>query len=174
MLKPDVFIVDQLSACVPLLRWMWPQRQRILFYCHFPDQLLAQRHEGGLLGLVKRAYRLPFDWLEGWSMGASDGVVVNSAFTRSVVSRLFKGLGDLGVIYPCVDTNATERSKETRQEKPLWGGMKFFLSINRFERKKDVGLAIRAYHGLAPQERKNCRLVLAGEIYSVSGRQKGS
>lgn len=167
-LQPDAFIVDQLSACVPLLRWMWPEKQRILFYCHFPDQLLAQRNEGGLLGLVKRAYRLPFDWFEGWSMSAGDRIVVNSAFTRSVVNSLFKGLGDLRVVYPCVDTEAAEEGKEDGQETPLWGGMKILLSINRFERKKDVGLAIRAYHGLMPQERKNSRLVLAGEIYSFT------
>jgi alpha-1,3/alpha-1,6-mannosyltransferase len=142
---------------------MWPERQRILFYCHFPDQLLAQRNEAGLLGLVKRAYRLPFDWFEGWSMSGSDRIVVNSAFTRGVVNSLFKGLSDLGVVYPCVDTIAVEEGKEDGQETPLWGGMKVLLSINRFERKKDVGLAIRAFHGLKPQERKNCRLVVAGK-----------
>lgn len=138
----------------------------MLFYCHFPDQLLAQRNEGGLLGLVKRVYRLPFDWFEGWSMSASDRIVVNSSFTRSVVNSLFKGLGDLAVVYPCVDTNAADEGEEDGQKQPLWGGMKVLLSINRFERKKDVGLAIRAYHGLTPQERKNCRLVVAGGLYS--------
>ena len=164
-LRPDAFIVDQLSACVPLLRWLWPERQRILFYCHFPDQLLAQRNEGGALGLVKRLYRLPFDWFEGWSMSGSDRIVVNSDFTRSVVNRLFKGLGDLGVVYPCVNTEVAEKAKEDGEDAPLWEGMKVLLSINRFERKKDVGLAIRAYHGLTPQERKNCRLVVAGKMH---------
>lgn len=96
-------------------------------------------------------------------MSASDRIVVNSAFTRSVVNRLFRGLGDLGVVYPCVDTEAAKESAEKGEETPLWGGMKVLLSINRFERKKDVGLAIRAYYGLTPQERKNCRLVLAGK-----------
>jgi alpha-1,3/alpha-1,6-mannosyltransferase len=171
-LQPDAFIVDQLSACVPLLRCMWPEKQRILFYCHFPDQLLAQRHEGGLLGLAKRAYRLPFDWFEGWSMSASDRIVVNSAFTRSVVNSLFKGLGDLRVVYPCVDTEAAEGGKEDGQEAPPWGGIKVLLSINRFERKKDVGLAIRAYRGLTPRERKNSRLVLAGELRSFVSSTK--
>ena len=97
-------------------------------------------------------------------MSASDRIVVNSAFTRSVVNRLFGGLGDLGVLYPCVDTTTAEGAEENGQQTPLWGGMKVLLSINRFERKKDVGLAIRAYHGLSSQERKNCRLVVAGKI----------
>ena len=142
---------------------MWPEKQRILFYCHFPDLLLAQRNEGGVLGLAKSVYRLPFDWFEGWSMSGSDRVVVNSAFTRGVVTSLFSRLRDLAVVYPCVDTQKANQEDEDGNGKPLWGGMKVLLSINRFERKKDVGLAIRAYHGLAPQERKNCRLVVAGE-----------
>ena len=119
------------------------------------------------MGLVKRLYRLPFDWFEGWSMSGSDRIVVNSAFTRSVVNSLFKGLGDLGVVYPCVNTEVAEKAKEDGEDTPLWGGMKVLLSINRFERKKDVGLAIRAYHGLTPQERKNCRLVVAGKMQPV-------
>lgn len=98
-------------------------------------------------------------------MSGSDRIVVNSAFTRSVVNRLFKGLGDLGVVYPCVNTEVAEKTKEDGEDTPLWGGMKVLLSINRFERKKDVGLAIRAYHGLTPQERENCRLVVAGKMH---------
>jgi alpha-1,3/alpha-1,6-mannosyltransferase len=144
---------------------LWPERQRILFYCHFPDQLLAQRNEGGALGLVKRLYRLPFDWFEGWSMSGSDRIVVNSAFTRRVVCSLFKGLDNLEVVYPCVNTEAVGKAEQDGEDALLWGGMKVLLSINRFERKKDVGLAIRAYHGLTPQERKNCRLVVAGKMH---------
>ncbi len=102
-LQPDVFVVDQLSACVPLLRWLYPSRQRTLFYCHFPDQLLADRRTAGLLGIAKTLYRLPFDWFEGWSMSASDKIVVNSAFTKSVAARTWPDLAEaLGVIYPCV------------------------------------------------------------------------
>ena len=38
-----------------------------------------------------------------------------------------------------------------------------FVSINRFERKKNVGLAIRAFAMLQPQVMKQSRLVVAGE-----------
>lgn len=160
-LNPDLFIVDQLPACVPLLRWLYPDHQRTLFYCHFPDQLLADRQASGILGLAKRIYRFPFDWFEGWSMSASDRIVVNSAFTKLVASRVWPDLAaSLGVIYPCV--NVEERDKET-ENGPLWAGhYKIFLSINRFERKKDIGLAIRAYQKLSPEERKGTRLILAG------------
>lgn len=71
----DVFFVDQLSTCVPLLR-MFANR-RVVFYCHFPDKLLA---DGAFVGgpirqrkgsLLKRIYRMPMDWLEEVTTGAS-------------------------------------------------------------------------------------------------------
>ncbi|ETI21019.1 hypothetical protein G647_07362 [Cladophialophora carrionii CBS 160.54] len=162
-LEPDVFVVDQLSACVPLLRWLFPRRQRTLFYCHFPDQLLADRRTSGLLGLLKKAYRYPFDWFEGWSMSASDRIVVNSNFTKSVASRVWPALSEsLGVIYPCVNIQETKVQVEP-EETPLWDGrFKILLSINRFERKKDIGLAIRAYNNLCADARKGTRLIIAG------------
>lgn len=64
----DVYFVDQLSTCIPFLRAFG--RTRVVFYCHFPDKLLADGayvqgegiHRKG--GLLKRLYRLPMDWLE--------------------------------------------------------------------------------------------------------------
>lgn len=62
----DVYFVDQLSTCVPLLRAL--TGTRVVFYCHFPDKLLADgayvegKAKGG--NLLKRAYRFPVDKLE--------------------------------------------------------------------------------------------------------------
>ncbi|RKF57652.1 Alpha-1,3/1,6-mannosyltransferase alg-2 [Erysiphe neolycopersici] len=156
--KPDAFIVDQLSAGLPWLAFLYPET-RILFYCHFPDLLLAQ----GRRKLWKRIYRIPFDKLEEWSMNFADSVAVNSGFTKEVVCRVFPDLAknkDFKVIYPCV-TVTKDRNME---EKPLinWNNKKIILSINRFERKKDIGLAIKAYSKLDKNERKCARLVLAG------------
>lgn len=170
--QDDIFIVDQLPACVPFLKTFGRARdscrQRILFYCHFPDQLLARRDEGGsLLRLAKQLYRFPFDWFEGWALSASDRVVANSKFSRGVVRQVFGAdkLGDVEVVYPCVDTDAKSKIPESTPPGPLWGGKKILLSINRFERKKDMGLAIRAYNGLGAEKRKGTRLVIAGELY---------
>ncbi|KAL5343171.1 hypothetical protein BJX70DRAFT_354748 [Aspergillus crustosus] len=166
----EVFIVDQVPACVPILKTFGPSRikaarQRILFYCHFPDQLLARREEGGsvLLQTLKKLYRCPFDWFEGWAMSAADRVVANSNFTRGVVSDVFGGekLGDVRVVYPCVDTDTTEGA-EVVDKGEVWAGKKILLSVNRFERKKDLALAIRAYHGLGEEKRRGVRLVVAG------------
>lgn len=171
----DVFIIDQLPACIPVLKTLGPKtrksgtkKQRILFYCHFPDQLLSRRDEGGaVLRLLKRVYRFPFDWFEGWAVSASDRVVANSRFTRGVVGDIFgkDKVGDVRVVYPCVDTEAGPSSSGVKkeEEKKLWGGRKkILLSINRFERKKDMALAVRAYHGLGEEGRKGTRLVIAG------------
>jgi alpha-1,3/alpha-1,6-mannosyltransferase len=64
----DVYFVDQLATCVPFLRLIG--QTRVVFYCHFPDKLLAngafvegQRFTKNV-SLVKRLYRLPMDWLE--------------------------------------------------------------------------------------------------------------
>ncbi|CBX93744.1 similar to alpha-1,3-mannosyltransferase ALG2 [Plenodomus lingam JN3] len=154
-LAPSAFFVDQLSAGIPLLRLLQP-RPRILFYCHFPDKLLAKQG-----GLVKSLYRAPFDWLESWSTGCSDTIVVNSNFTRGIFGQAFPALKHRqpGVVYPCVDTKPSEAIEHPA---PLWKNKKVLLSINRFEKKKDVALAVRAYAGLSPKERQNARLVIAG------------
>lgn len=178
--EDDIFIIDQLAACVPVLKMLGEQfartrgrgrgrgRQRILFYCHFPDQLLARRDDGNsVLRFAKGLYRWPFDWFEGWAMSAADKVVANSRFTRGVVREVLgEGVvGDVRVVYPCVDTKrevAGVAEAEGKEGGELWGGKRILLSINRFERKKDMALAIRAYHGLGAEKRQGTRLVVAG------------
>jgi alpha-1,3/alpha-1,6-mannosyltransferase len=154
-LEPSSFFVDQLSAGIPLLRLLQPH-PRVLFYCHFPDKLLAKKG-----GLLKALYRAPFDWLESWSTGCSDTIVVNSNFTKSIFADAFPTLKhrEPGVVYPCVDINAGQSAQRAT---PLWKNKKVLLSINRFEKKKDVALAIKAFAGLSPQERESARLVIAG------------
>ncbi|KAF2630922.1 glycosyltransferase family 4 protein [Macroventuria anomochaeta] len=154
-LTPTSFFVDQLSAGIPLLRLL-QLRPRVIFYCHFPDKLLAKKGSP-----LKSFYRLPFDWLESWSTGCSDTIVVNSKFTKSVFAEAFPGLQHRkpGVIYPCVDTSDGSYLDEST---PLWKDKKVLLSINRFETKKDVALAVKAFAGLSPSERQTARLVVAG------------
>jgi len=163
-LRPTAFLVDQLSAGIPLLRLVYPS-SRVLFYCHFPDKLLAEKG-----GLLKRIYRWPFDWIESWSTGCSDGIVVNSNFTKSIFADAFPRLKHRrpGVIYPCVDTKVAEDATDfPGDDQPLWKGKKVLLSINRFERKKDVGLAVRAFAQIGLNERADARLVIAGELNGI-------
>ncbi|KAF4450138.1 hypothetical protein F53441_6695 [Fusarium austroafricanum] len=158
-LHPRAFIVDQLSAGLPLMRYIAPASP-ILFYCHFPDLLLAQGRESAL----KRLYRRPFDWLEEWTMGFASAVAVNSGFTKGVVNRTWPNLKkrtETKVVHPCVDTEAKETEDVGDGDAPF-KGEKIILSINRFERKKDIGLAIKAFAAIPEAERKGCRLILAG------------
>ncbi|PQE33164.1 Glycosyltransferase family 1 protein [Rutstroemia sp. NJR-2017a WRK4] len=158
-LKPDAFFVDQLSAGLPWLRYFYPDT-RILFYCHFPDLLLAQ----GRTHWLKRAYRLPFDLLEQWSMSFADSIAVNSGFTKGIVGKVWPDLArekDLQIVHPCVDVKPKKIDIDN-DAVPVWQDTNILLSINRFEKKKDIGLAIRAYAGLGKHGRQGVRLVLAG------------
>ena len=158
-LAPDVIFVDQLSICVPLFRLIYP-RAKILFYGHYPDRLLVKQDQGWTKQ-IKRAYRVPFDAIEEWSTGCADSIVVNSKYTRSVYRTTFPWfrIRSLRVIYPCVDT---ADSKWADEPSSPWPNRKLFLSINRFEGKKDLSLAVEAYAGLSQQERSKARLVIAG------------
>ncbi|KAK0393254.1 hypothetical protein QR680_000119 [Steinernema hermaphroditum] len=38
----DVYFIDQVSACIPIRVYLWFSTERVLFYCHCPDQLLTK------------------------------------------------------------------------------------------------------------------------------------
>ena len=162
-LDPDVFFVDQLSACVPLFRLVYA-KARILFYGHFPDRLLA-KEKTGLARVLQLAYRRPFDDVESWSTGCADEIVVNSKFTRAVFRHTFPSLRsrELKVVYPCVDTGDT---KVDSSQPPLWPDKKVLLSINRFEGKKNLSLGILGFAGLSSEESGRAKLVIAGGFES--------
>ncbi|ELR05773.1 Alpha-1,3-mannosyltransferase-like protein [Pseudogymnoascus destructans] len=158
-LKPTIFFADQLSAGLPLLQALHPT-VRTLFYCHFPDLLLAK----GRQKWYKALYRLPFDAWEEWSMSFAASIAVNSAFTKSIVTAQWPSLAasrTLSIIYPCVDVS--DKPVETTDNNTLtWQDTNVILSINRFEAKKNIDLAIRAFAGLPKHARSSVRLVLAG------------
>ncbi|GHJ88477.1 hypothetical protein NliqN6_4879 [Naganishia liquefaciens] len=183
--KFDVFIVDQLSICVPVLRWM--TRSRVVFYCHFPDKLLSGGWEFSTdrvsrrvvapgeekrgprgPGLIKRLYRWPFDKLEEITTGEADVVLANSKFTSRIYHRAFPSLREIPkVVYPCINLASYSGSSEdfrgedvdlVKSDRPT------LLSLNRFEGKKNVALAVEAFH-LARREEtfdQTTRLVIGG------------
>jgi len=171
----DVVIVDQVSVPILLLRWL--TRSRILFYCHFPDLLLAKRTSA-----LRALYRAPIDALEEVSTGRAHAILVNSEFTAGVFARTFKRLGHLkpAVLYPAVDvahflsvppppslstagSNAADPRTTSEEMAPdIPHGCHTFLSINRFERKKDLGLALRALALVKRTSGHPIHLVMAG------------
>lgn len=113
-----MIIVDQLSASIPLLRWLG--QNRIVFYCHFPDLLLSPSRPAShalndpraarpwsIAGQVRSFYRRPIDALEEATTGEADKILVNSDFTAQVFERTFPGLYRLPrVVYPSVDVHS--------------------------------------------------------------------
>ncbi|XP_066184043.1 alpha-1,3/1,6-mannosyltransferase ALG2 [Sylvia atricapilla] len=141
----DAFVCDQVSACIPVLR-LARTRKKVLFYCHFPDQLLTKRES-----FLKRLYRLPLDWLEEYTTGMADCIVVNSKFTASVFKDTFKSLSHINpdVLYPSLNISSFEEIVPADIADLIPKKKKFlFLSINRYERKKNLALALEALHEL--------------------------
>ncbi|GAA5896564.1 hypothetical protein JCM6882_005729 [Rhodosporidiobolus microsporus] len=171
----DVLVVDQLSAAVPLLRWFG--FNRVVFYCHFPDLLLSPSSAANparavdprgprqfSVGSEMRAfYRAPIDAVEQLSTGEADKILVNSEFTSQVFQRTFADLRRIPrVVYPAVDPDAYGKKVAVKDEdKWLVNEFSTLLSINRFEGKKDIALAVEAFAKVLP-EHPNLRLVCAG------------
>jgi len=136
-----VAVVDQVSACVPVIR---TRSAKVLFYCHFPDQLLTHRSN-----VFKRVYRYPLDWLEQVTTGCADRVVVNSNFTATVFRDTFPALSHITpqVIYPSMDFSSKFDALPPSTLPPSIPrpSSAVFLSLNRYERKKNLKLALEAF-----------------------------
>ena len=160
--KFDVIVCDQISACVPILKWT---RAKVLFYCHFPDQLLTDRKNW-----LKSLYRWPIDKLEEKTTGMAHQVVVNSKFTTGKFHKTFKSLAHINpiVVYPSLNFSAFDKQQTGEELNDLFpNSVKcLFLSINRYERKKNLPLAIEAFakmiNELEPSERLKVHLAMAG------------
>ncbi|RWS11793.1 alpha-1:3/1:6-mannosyltransferase ALG2-like protein [Dinothrombium tinctorium] len=154
----DIIVCDQISVCIPVLkcflRFRSKKNAKIIFYCHFPDQLLTRRDS-----LLKKFYRAPIDWVEEVSTGLADCILVNSHFTAGIFRKTFTRLSDveIDVLYPTC--------KFSTFDKPLSGDFAdlnvkrnvdaMFVSINRYERKKNLPLALHAFVALESMVKKN-------------------
>lgn len=151
--------VDQVSAPLLILRLCG---FRTIFYGHFPDLLLS-RHDS----FFQKVYRYPLDLLEEFSTGQADAIVVNSHFTGSVFKETFPSLRDrnLQVLYPVPNTDylalpssvskvlgtklytLPDAQKAINCLSDVIGvhPKLIFLSINRYERKKNIELAFESF-----------------------------
>ena len=153
VLQADVVIVDQVSTPIPLLKAAgFPT----IFYCHYPDLLLSTGRS-----LLKSLYRAPLDWLEEVTTGSANVVLVNSLFTRAVFRDTFTRLPHITpqVLYPSLAMHMFEGKGLRPSAVKDNPSITTFLSINRFERKKNIGLAIRAFARLG---KTSARLIVAG------------
>ncbi|PSR96413.1 Alpha-1,3/1,6-mannosyltransferase [Actinidia chinensis var. chinensis] len=129
----DVVLADQVSVVIPLMKLK--KSTKVVFYCHFPDLLLAQHST-----VLRRIYRKPIDFLEETTTGMADLILVNSKFTATTFANTFKHLDARGlkpsVLYPAVNADQFDEPHASKLS---------FLSINRFERKKNIDLAVSAF-----------------------------
>ncbi|XP_065855455.1 uncharacterized protein [Euphorbia lathyris] len=129
----DVILADQVSIVIPLLKLK--KSTKVVFYCHFPDLLLAQHTTA-----LRRLYRKPIDFAEEITTGMADMILVNSKFTASTFAKTFTQLHSRGiqpaVLYPAVNVDQFEEPHSYKLN---------FLSINRFEKKKNIELAVSAF-----------------------------
>lgn len=163
--KFDVIFVDSISIGIPILRYATGS-PKIIFYCHFPDMLMAPQ-EGSAF---RKWYRFPLNWAEEFTTGKADVILVNSKFTRRVFKETFKSISDMpAVLYPSLNTKYFDNTVVTEADS---GDLKLkcdsvvFLSINRFERKKNIPLALKAFKELEKHVSKanfdRCHIILAG------------
>ncbi len=162
----DVVICDLVSHVAPLLRLV--SRSKILFYCHYPDRLLALRDQGRLYQL----YRLPLDWLEALGMRAAHRVVVNSRFTASkLLGILPRARLSPEVLYPGVPISLT--SSTLTLVSPA--SATTLLTLNRFGAEKNLCLAIDVMIELREQlpaeQFARLRLVIAGGMDARQAEQ---
>jgi len=98
----------------------------------------------------------------------ADTIVVNSKFTAEIFRQSFKTLHQVPeVLYPSIQFDKFDRKVDSTlaEINVLQSDRVSFLSINRYERKKDINLAIHAFARLLTenaQERAHLRLVIAG------------
>jgi len=161
-IKTDVIIIDQVSIPIPILKWKSPN---IIFYCHFPDQLLAKPGSA-----LKKLYRGPLNWLEEYTTNQAKTIFVNSKYTAGVFMDTFKSASRRpDVLYPSLVTTTFDKleSEAPREILPgLEGYETVFLSLNRYETKKNIPLALLSFAKLrsllSTDDWSKCHLVIAG------------
>lgn len=158
----DVVFVDQVSVCIPFLKLK--SNTKILFYCHFPDQLLTQRRS-----FLKRVYRYFLDTFEEKTTSQADCVLVNSHFTASVFKETFKSIKTSpSVLYPSLNFDSFDKyASVTLKDIDLdIDSDCIFLSLNRYECKKNLGLALHSLKILlemvSKDEASRVHLIMAG------------
>ena len=66
----DAIVADLVPYALPVLRGLVRSRIKLVYYCHYPDQLLAPPRRG-----LYRLSRAPLDRLEVPSMRAADSLI---------------------------------------------------------------------------------------------------
>ena len=159
----DIVFCDLVPHVVPLIRFV--SSARIIYYCHYPDMLLAPKRTG-----IYALYRYPIDRLEELGLRMADCILVNSEFTAEVFRKAFPRLDTkrADVLSPGIDLSrySGDMKRPASLPESSDADSKIILSLNRYDPGKNLNLAIesfRALKGIVPSETfKQMRLVFAG------------
>jgi len=158
----DIVVCDLVPHIIPLLRLV--TGAKIVFYCHYPDRLLAPKRSGAYA-----LYRYPINRLEEAGLRMADGIFVNSQFTAGVFRAAFPRLAgkQVDVVYPGVDMSAFSQGM-ARPAMPaaLQDSDIALLSLNRYDPGKNLELAVEALAELkkivSDETGRRLRLIYAG------------
>ena len=134
---------------------------------------------GSIKAIMRNQYRNLLDYMEESAMSYADLICVNSKFTKQEVMRAFPSIGGGGtreqpstcmqVLYPAIDLNkfippdfirkeqlmdasaSSSSSSSNRSQTPI-------VSLNRFERKKNIQVLLHAYASIRDVFKKEGKL----------------
>lgn len=140
----DLIFIDLVSACIPILKFV-KNSPKILFYCHFPDQLLVKPGTN----FLKSLYRKPLNYIEEVTTGKADAILVNSKFTSRIFHETFKSIEKSpDVLYPSLVTKNFDMEVSGDLNGIIDDKSTLLLSINRFEKKKNLELTLKTLTAL--------------------------
>ena len=129
--------------------------------------------------IMKAIYRWAMDAIEESAMAYADLVAVNSKFTKCEVERVFPSFiannEHVKVLYPAIESTL---SKKRRMKQRSSGGNcneSFscrsgpIVSLNRFERKKNVALLLHAYGVLLERASKKGKATILPPLIVAGG-----
>jgi len=176
----QLIVLDQVPLPIPFIRLF--TRAKIIFYCHHPDKLLCTERSS----FLKRAYRWVIDTVEEHTMAKSHEILVNSKYTQRVFYDSFPLMAKgrraccccckapkSSILYPCIDVSIFKENAKVDiaqvlelNEDQRKGELKIVSSLNRYERKKNLALAIEAFalylNNASPTEKECALLIIAG------------
>jgi Glycosyltransferase len=136
---------------------------------------------------LKNHYRKILDRMEEWAISYADLVCVNSEFTRKQVLHVFPSLEEdfnekdkMKVLHPAIDLNKFVLPDfDAKQEILSKGGQYGFfmpiVSLNRFERKKNIEVLLHAYASIQKDKLEHDNGISCNNTtrtYSRSGKNK--
>ncbi|KHN76171.1 Alpha-1,3/1,6-mannosyltransferase ALG2 [Toxocara canis] len=159
-LDPDLIVIDHSASCVPMIKWRFP-RVKILFYCHFPQQLVTPSRF-----FLYRWYSKAIGLIEGTMFNSADLIMVNSHFTERQFLRVMPDVcpSKLMVVYPPCDVDSTSiGNKPISRKQRAYNVHYTFLSMNRFWPEKRLDIIVEAAKMLKSRNRRP-RILLAGSV----------